>query len=188
VKKQITPTTEGNDMKVTLLPDASREEMLKAAGLEVTARTPGVARTDEGHRSVSGLEDEENDFLSAGGWHVVDIKNNEDERGGLTTFRGVLHPDDYVDTDTLQALVERNLNFTYAEISAAYDITGRPTVDQTEKRRQIDAALLGLSRSGGNMLELAKAFGWVIEPATGERGEKCKKMERAVARAEKAEA
>jgi hypothetical protein len=188
VRKQNTPTTEGIDMKVTVLPDAGREEMLRAAGLEDTARMPGVARTDAGLRAIPGLDDEEIDFLFTGGWHVVDIKNNEDERGGLTTHRGVLHPDEYIDPDALQALVEDNLGFTYAEIAAAYDITGRPTAVQTEKRRQIDAALLGLSRSGGNLLELAKALGWPIEEADARGGERSKKMERALARAERVSA
>jgi hypothetical protein len=187
MRKQITPTTEGIDMKVTILPDAGRKEMLRAAGLEDTARMPGVARTDASRWSVSGLDDEEMDFLFAGGWSVVDIKNNEDERGGLTTFRGVLHPDEYVDPDVLQALVEEHLGFTYAAIAAAYDITGRPSAVQTEKRRPIDAALLGLSHSGGNMIELAKALGWAVNKRE-DGSESCRKMERAVARAERAEA
>jgi hypothetical protein len=162
-------------MKTTVLPDATREEMLAAAGLDGSARWDIRDELD-----YTDLDE----VFAAGSWHIVDAKNSEDERGGLTAHRGVLAPEEAVDLDVLRPMVEDALGFTYAEIAAAYR-EGRPSKDTLQLRARIDARLLELSRSGGNMIELAKALGWPIE--VGARGERSSKMARALARARQAE-
>lgn len=137
----------------------------------------GRKATADGYADFDG---EAHDFLIDEGWSVVDIHERKERAGGLTGHRGVLAPDDEVDRDVLQALVERELGFTYEEIASVYR-EGRPSTTTLQLRDEIDARLLELSRSGGNMIELAKALGWSIE--NGHRGERSKQMERALARA-----
>lgn len=162
-------------MKVTVLPEATREQMLDAAGLDGSARWAEL--------DVDAVDPTTAAELGGDGWHTVDIKNNDDERGGLTAHRGVLHPEEAVDPDVFAPMIEDALGFTYAEIAAAYR-EGRPSNSTLQLRAQIDARLLELSRSGGNMIELAKALGWPIEQ--GGKGENSRKMERALARARQA--
>ena len=80
------------------------------------------------------------------------------EDGGLVAHRGVLHPDEYVDYFDLREQIEADFGFTYADVSFAY-AKGRPSTEQRQLREKIDARLLALSRGGGNMEQLAKAFG-----------------------------
>lgn len=134
-------------------------------------------------RRSAGMDPEDADFLLAGGWSVVDIRWGDEENGGLTAHRGVLHPDDYVDRDLLAALVFDRLGFTPDEVESVYRVGGM-TGDQKALRSRIDARLLEVSEAGGNMLELAKALGWTISPPPPSgKGETCRKMERALARA-----
>lgn len=99
------------------------------------------------------------DFLRGDGWQTASAEGGRQlEQSGLTTHRGVLHPDEYVDFFELREQVEADFGFTYAEVSAAYK-QGRPTAEQRQLREKIDARLLALSRAGGNMDQLGKALG-----------------------------
>jgi hypothetical protein len=98
----------------------------------------------------------------------------------LTFHRGVLHPDEYVDHAALQEAVERELGFTYEQVRSVYR-QGPLSATQRELRGLIDARLLVLSRAGGQMLELGRAFGWGIDD--GGKGDNCRTMERALERA-----
>lgn len=159
-------------MKVTVLPEATREHMLDGAGLDGSARWSEL--------DTDGVDPATAQDLGGDGWHTVEIGAEFD--GGVTSHRGVLAPEDVVDSGVFGAMVEDALGFTYAEVSAAYR-EGRPSNTALQLRAQIDARLLELSVAGGNMLELAKALGWTIKPASGNGGESCPKMERALARA-----
>jgi len=123
----------------------------------------------------------EADFLNAGGWRVVSIKGG-DEEGGVTSHRGVLHPDEYVDADVLRGLVERELGFSYEQIRSVYR-QGPLSATQRELRACIDARLLALSRAGAHMAELGRALGFPIK----DDGH-CRVMENALARAREEEA
>lgn len=134
-------------------------------------------------RRSAELDPEDADFMSAGGWSVVDIRWGDEENGGLTSHRGVLHPDEYVDTDALADAVAHELGFTMDEIRAAYR-PGRPRADVLDLRARVDARLLEVAEAGGNMVELGRALGWVMSPPTPSGGgESCRNVERALARA-----
>jgi hypothetical protein len=98
----------------------------------------------------------------------------------------VLHPDEYVDRDALLGLVESELGFSLDDVRAVYR-QGRLSDDQRELRGRIDARLLALSRSGANMLELARIFGFSVNAGNGAGGDSCRTLERAIARARAAE-
>lgn len=114
-------------------------------------------------------------FRFNGGWHVADIRSNKDENGGLTSHRGTLFADEYVDTDALRPMVEDALGFTYEQIDSVYSVKKIPHALR-QLRDDIDRRLLALSRSGGNMAEFARVVG--LNQRT---------MERALARARTAE-
>lgn len=106
------------------------------------------------------------DLLRSEGFGVVETGRGSgrtgstygDKDAGMTTHRGVLHGDEYVDFFDLRAKVEAEFGFTYAEVSAAYK-GGRPTADMRQMREQIDARMLALSHAGGSMITLAEALG-----------------------------
>lgn len=145
-------------------------------------RSSGVALDVATQQIEAERYSEDGEAGSEDGFHLVGPGVPFSD-GGTVAHRGVLHSDEYVNPDVLQAAIERRLGFTYAEVSAAYDIAGRPSADKLQLRARLDARLLELSLSGGNLLELAKAFGWSVEPAGDSGGERCKRMERAIARA-----
>jgi len=91
--------------------------------------------------------------LADGGFTVIDRTD-----GGLVAHRGILADDEYVDPFVLRAAAEEALGFTYADVSAVYT-PGRKSVEQLQLRAKIDARMLELSRSGGNMTQLASALG-----------------------------
>ena len=100
------------------------------------------------------------------GFGIVDTSRGEgkgDTYGaadmGMTAHRGVLQADEHVDADVLQAAVEAELGYTYAEVSAVYKVGGRLTATQREQRTYIDARLLALSSSGANITLVADAIG-----------------------------
>jgi hypothetical protein len=110
------------------------------------ARTPAVAR----------------DFLrTTAGWHVVGRSH-----GGTVAHRGVLHPDEYVDAARVTAMVEAELGFTVADLGAVY-VQGRKSAAQRKLRARIDARLLVLARSGGNLSLLGRITG--VHPQTLQR-------------------
>lgn len=99
------------------------------------------------------------------GFGIVDTSRGEgkgDTYGasdmGMTAHRGVLQEGEHVDADELQAAIEAELGFTYAEITAVYK-AGPKSATQREQRTYIDARLLALSSSGANITLVADAIG-----------------------------
>lgn len=117
------------------------------------------------------------DFLREGGWGIITGAGGERQRAGMTAHRGVTSSDEYVDADALRPLVEAALGFTYDEVRSVYR-QGRLSNEQRELRGSIDARLLALSRSGGNLTELGRALGFYVD----EYGN-CDVVKAAVARA-----
>jgi hypothetical protein len=76
-----------------------------------------------------------------------------------TAHRGVLHPDEYVDTARLMAAVEHRLGFALAELREVYR-QGRKSAGQRELRARIDARLLAIAQAGGNLTALARVTGF----------------------------
>jgi hypothetical protein len=58
-------------------------------------------------------------YLREGGWHAVNVKHGR-MISGLTGHRGILHPDQYVDTEALRQEVERRLGATAAVVRDVY--------------------------------------------------------------------
>lgn len=113
------------------------------------------------------------------GRHVVNADHHEGRSaGGITTHRGILHPDEYVDPKELRKLVERELGYTTREVHSVYVRPGGRLPDsKLDLREAIDARLLALQEAGGNMTALATVLG------IGERT-----MDRALSRAREARA
>lgn len=120
------------------------------------------------------------EFLRGGGWRIVTHSGGEWNRSGGTAHRGVLHPDEHVDTEALQAMVEHELGFSYGQVRSVYR-QGRLTAQQRELRGAIDARLLALSRSGANLMALGRLLGFEVDEARG-----CQTIRRALRRAEEA--
>lgn len=197
----MTPTA-----NVTQLPPAGREEQLERWGLTSSPRwreaeraprhAPDESDSSEHDDGTEGRELEELGFVQEGGWSLVDSARGHTKLGGATggardagmsAHRGVLQADEYVDAGALQAAVEDELGFTYAEVKAVYR-QGPKSSAQLELRTRIGARLLRIAASGGNLLELGRAFGWAIEEGNGTGGANCRTMERAVERARKEQA
>lgn len=107
-----------------------------------------------------GPEPSEEEF-AAGGFSVfTPARGGHDgvDRGGMTTHRGVLKGDEYIDQDVLREAAEAALGFTYEDVSSVYR-QGPLAPEQRQLRDRIDARLLALSRSGGNMTALADSVG-----------------------------
>lgn len=100
------------------------------------------------------------------GFGIVETSRGSDGRGttygahdaGMTTHRGVLHPDEYVDSSTLRLMIEKRLGFTYEEITSVYR-QGPLAPESRQLRDKIDARMLALSRAGANMTVLADGLG-----------------------------
>lgn len=168
-------TQTGGATPVRHLPEAGRDDMLKTWGLNGSAHWTDVERNprrqddaaDLDAMGAEGWDDpteaahelEELGFIVDGGWTPAAIKNNRHHNGGMTSHRGVLHPAEYVDVLHLMELVEAELGFTYEEVYSVYR-QGPLSADQRELRGRIDARLLALSRSGGNMNALGAVLGF----------------------------
>lgn len=170
-------------------PHVSIRDDLAAAGLmprampdhsSVNSRGEGVDPTSTRHTST--LDPETEDFLGAGGWSMVSIKDGADRNGGMTSHRGVIHPGEYVDTDFLARAVAGRLGFPLEDIRAAYK-QGRKSGAQTELRSTVDALILEVAETGGLLVELGRALGWEVR----EDGH-CRTIENALARARAARA
>jgi hypothetical protein len=187
--------------RVTILPEAGREEQMERWGLNPSAHWPEISRWGHGPDDAVDVYDgdavwddpdqaarelEERGFIIEGGWAPVAIKNNSLHSGGLTAHRGVLHPEEYVDQEALRAMVEDELGFTYEQVRSVYR-QGPLSADQRELRGQIDARLLVLSRAGGEMTLLAGALGWEVDKTARDGGPSCKRMRLALNRARAAE-
>jgi hypothetical protein len=94
-----------------------------------------------------------NEFLRGNGWTFV--HSHDGGRAGLNSHAvnqyTVLHPDDYVNEETLAALVEDELGFTVEQLHSVYCTGGRIPSSRQELRDVIDARLLDLVRGGANM-------------------------------------
>ena len=145
---------------------------------------PNHGRSD-GAVPLGQREQQAREMLGVEGFTVVgpDVPF---ERGGVTGQRaGNPNPftsDLDVDEDVLRGVVEETLGFTVEEINAVYPKTaGGLTATQRALRANIDARLLAVSRSGGNMLLLARVLGWTINTVNDKST--CSMMYRALRRA-----
>jgi hypothetical protein len=134
----------------------------------------------ERHVSLGVGDAQAREFMSDGGWGIVTIKDGS--RAGIHAHRGVLRGDEHIDVDAVRRAVEHELGFTIDDVLSVYR-QGRMTDSQRELRGHIDARLLALSRSGANMLALARIFGWQVKPGNARGGPACWIMEQALARA-----
>jgi hypothetical protein len=100
-------------------------------------------------------------FLHGGGWRAVSPRSGD--RCGLTAHRGVLHPDElkWLDWGRATAMVEAELGYTITELRSVYR-QGPLSGEQRELRGCVDARLLALSRSGGNMTLLGRLIGFYV--------------------------
>lgn len=163
---------------ITCLPPADRVSQLSRWGIgrdSVGSRFHGHGpeydtRADEDDAEEAG-------FLVEGGWSIATLVEGGGRGHGLTTHRGVLHPDEYVDEDDLRALVSEHLGFTIDEVRSVYR-QGRMSDEGRALRARIDARLLEIAESGGLMTELGRALGWTVK----DDGH-CRTMENALARA-----
>lgn len=104
------------------------------------------------------------EFMRGGGWSVITAGGGERQRAGMHAHRGVVHPDEHVDTEALGPLVEAELGFTIDEVHSVYSTGGRIPDHLRGLRGRIDARLLALSRSGANMALLARTLGVAYDP------------------------
>lgn len=92
-------------------------------------------------------------FLRDGGWSIVHTRDGS--RAGINSHGvnqyTVLHPEDYVDSETLIELLEAELGFTLEELHSVYSTGGRIPAERVELRQRIDARLLALADAGANM-------------------------------------
>jgi hypothetical protein len=125
------------------------------------------------------------EFMRGGGWSIVTAQ----ERGwaaGMHAHRGAVHPDEYVDDAAVLAGVESALGFTVEEVQSVYarNAKGGPLPGHLrELRGRLDARLLALSRSGGNLLLLARLLGLHVKAGDAQGGASCDAIERALVRA-----
>jgi hypothetical protein len=140
------------------------------------------------HLPLGVSEWQARDMLQAKGWGVIHAKDGA--REGIHAHRGVLHEDEYVDTEALRPALEAELGFTVDEVRSVYarKAKGGPLPHSLrELRGRIDARVLALSRSGGNLLLLARVLGLSVKPGDDKGGPSCDSIERAMARARREE-
>lgn len=181
--------------KVTVLPPAGREEQNERWGIRPDRLGDHLFTSDRrGHGpddAVNVAEDvdtddprelEERGFVLDGGWRLAQAgkgRVRQVDDGGMTSHRGVLHPEEHVDEHVLRAAVEAELGFTYEAVHSVYR-QGPLSQDQRELRARIDARVLALSHAGGHMAQLGRALGFPVK----DDGH-CRAIENALARARK---
>jgi hypothetical protein len=101
-----------------------------------------------------GIEPQVEDDVQLDGFTV----HRDETSAGMVAHRGVLHPDEFVDTVELGTLVEETIGFSLIDIRDAYR-QGPKTAAVRERRERIDARLLALSRSGGSLATMAALLG-----------------------------
>lgn len=129
---------------------------------------------------LGAAEHQAAEFMRDGGWTIASIKDGS--RAGVHAHRGVIHEDEHVDLEALRPTVEDELGFTYEQVHSVYR-QGPLSADQRELRARIDARLLALSRSGANLLTLARILGLEVKA-----NRTCRVMENALTRAREAAA
>lgn len=184
---------------VTVLEPAGREEQLQRHGLHTGHRWSEAERrprhSDELEPNEYDADDagdgrglEELGFLIDGGWTAVDTTRGTARNtgftpgardAGMTSHRGTLHSDEYVDHEALRPLVEDGLGFTYDDVHAVYR-RGRLSASTLELRARIDARLLELANAGANVAQLGRVLGFSVN-ASGS----CEALNNALERARK---
>lgn len=162
---------------VVTLPPADRASQMKLWGL--VPEYVGGRYEGHGPDYDFGPEDDAEDaaFLAEGGWTIATRVEGGGRGHGLTTHRGVLHPDEYVDLEDLRARISERLGFTLDEIRSVYR-QGPLSAAGRYLRSRIDARLLEVAESGGLLVELGSALGWAVR----EDGH-CRTVENALSRA-----
>jgi hypothetical protein len=183
------------ERSVTILPPAGREEQLERHGLHrghrwsEAERRPRFSDELDASDADADAEDERElealGFLVDGGWTAIDSTRGSKgwtpgaRDAGMTSHRGVLHPDEHVDPDALRAAVERELGFTIDDVQAVYR-QGKKSATQVELRERIDARVLALANAGANLTLLGRALGFPVKDNGNVRA-----LENALARARK---
>lgn len=94
------------------------------------------------------------------GWDLSSMEGGaQQSRGGITSHRGVLHPDEFVHAEALEALLEENLGVSLDEFDEAYRSRGRPSPEALATRVKVDRVFLEVVEDGGNVEELARILG-----------------------------
>lgn len=162
---------ENNAPKITVLPDATRDEQLAYWGVNLDSGLK--AKNNEASNPAA-------DFLAAGGWRVVSIKDSGETGGGLTSHRGVLDEDEFVDDELLLRNVEVKLGFTREQVQSVYR-QGPLSSDQRELRDRIDARMLTLFLAGTHLTALGRVLGLNVTPDGH-----CRPLQNAITRAKDA--
>lgn len=96
-------------------------------------------------------------------WSLVNTRRGTGPGGtqdaGMTSHRGVLHPDEHVNAEVLYRELERSLGISLQEFDAAYRSRGKPTTEIMATREKMDQVFLEVVEAGGNVEELAKILG-----------------------------
>lgn len=136
-----------------------------------------MAEPPEGFNSPSDTSE----FLANGGWHAVSIKDSGEEGGGLTSHRGAVSEEEFVDPEVMRFSIEARLGFTVEEVHSVYR-QGPLSPEQRALRDRIDLRIYEVWHEGGNMVLLGRALGLAIR----ERENDCQALKGAVARAREA--
>lgn len=147
------------------LPEATRAAQMRRWGLHPDRLGDERPRQDapDGDapavRRVYTADADQRALLDGGGWGIAHPGGAHD--GGTVAHRGVLHPDEYVDTEDLRARVSERLGFTMDEIRSVYR-QGPLSAEGRALRARIDARLLEVAKKGGLMVELGRALGLTV--------------------------
>lgn len=130
---------------------------------------PCKSNDEYGQRSPFGTQQNQaRELLQDGRFATVDTtagthtgRTYGAQDAGMTSHRGILHPDDYVHHDELLDQVERHFGFSFDEVRAVYTRAGGPLPKALRGlRSRIDARLLELHSAGRiNIVEFARVMG-----------------------------
>lgn len=128
---------------------------------------PGASRFAQ---ALDAEHHQREEFMRGGGFAVVTTRSGSTGRGGyeaygyrdagMTTHRGVLHPEEHIHQGELVALIEREMGYTIDQLHSVYSRGGGPLPGALRAlRTAIDCRLLELSESGANMEALYEITG-----------------------------
>lgn len=164
--------------------DELAQLMQEPAGGDNHGRRASTNPEVEGrHLPLDADEWQASEFMRGNGWNVVETSRGSGgstfgaRDAGMSAHRGVVHSDEYVDTEALRPMVEFELGFTYEQVRSVYR-QGLLSAEQRELRGCIDARLLSLSRAGTNLALLGRLLGFPVK----DNGN-CRVMENALTRA-----
>ena len=97
-----------------------------------------------------------NEFMRSNGWTVVHTETSHrasegGARSHLVNQHTILHPEEYVHSAEVVALLEAELGFTVGDLHSVYSTGGRIPADRLDLRARLDARLLDLADGGANM-------------------------------------